>query len=457
MSHFKETPIRGLWSSRFGFILAATGAAVGVGNIWKFPYMVGDYGGSAFVLAYIIGIAILGIPVMLAEILIGRRGRHNPVDSMKILAKEAKAKPYWQAVAWLGLFTLLLVLSFYSVVAGWSLSYLVRAITGQLNGLSPTQVEQTWQTFLTSPWQVLMWHSVFMFLTLWVVERGVQGGLEKASRLMMPLLFIMLIILDIYGATTPGFKQGVAFLFAFDITKITPSIAIAAMGHAFFTLAVGAGAMLAYGSYLPRTVPMCGAIVTVAALDVLVALLSGLAIFPIIFSHGLTVTAGPGLIFEVLPVAFANMPGGQIIASLFFLLFIFAAWTSSINIAEAIVVMVAERYTGSRVKASFIVGFIAWFFGIGSVLSFSTWKDIKIFHHWNFFGAVTDLSTDILLPIGGLLFAIFAGWIMHRNATEEELTLPKKWLFSLWLFLIRFIAPVGIVAILISNIIDKLN
>jgi len=450
--HIDETPIRGLWTSRLGFVLAATGAAVGVGNIWKFPYMVGDYGGSAFVLAYMIGIAIVGIPVLLAEILIGRRGRHNPVDSMKKLAIEAKAKPQWQAVGWMGLLTLLLVLSFYSVVAGWSLSYFIRAVIGQLNGLNPTEINTTWQNFMASPGQIIFWHTLFMFLTLWIVERGVQGGLEKASRIMMPLLFVMLVILDIYGMTTSGFGKGFAFLFSFDINKITPSIAIAAMGHAFFTLAVGAGAMIAYGSYLPRTSRMCGPIVIVAALDVLVAVLSGLAIFPIIFTHHLSVAAGPGLIFKVLPVAFATMPGGQIIAILFFLLFIFAAWTSSINIAEAIVVMIAERYTNSRIKAAFIVGLIAWFIGIGSALSFNVWQDVKIFQHWNFFGAVTDLSTNILLPLGGLCFAIFTGWIMSKKTTAEELQLPKKWLFSLWLFLIRYIAPVCILAILVSAI-----
>lgn len=450
--HIEETPTRGVWSSRLGFILATTGAAVGVGNIWKFPYMVGANGGSAFVLVYMIAILLVGIPIMLAEIMIGRRGRHNPVDTMKILALEAGASTKWQATGWLCATILILVLSFYSVVAGWAISYFWKTSIGHFTGYSAQQIGEHWQQFLASPSQLLLWHTVFMVLTLWIVERGVHRGIELASRIMMPLLFVILIVLDIYSTTTPGFKQACSFLFAVDFQKITPSVIISALGHAFFTLAVGAGCMLAYGSYLPKHTRFYGPVITVVFLDFLVAILAGLAIYSIVFSHGLTAIGGPGLIFEALPIAFANMAGGQLLGALFFALFIFAAWTSSISMAEPVVVLLAERYTGSRVKASFIVGGFSWLLGIGSVLSFNYWADIKIFSHWNFFGAITDLSTNILQPTGGILFALFAGWVMHKKITTEELQLPSKW-YAIWRILIRYIAPLGIFIIFIAALV----
>ncbi len=450
--HIEEPPIRGVWSSRLGFILATTGAAVGVGNIWKFPYMVGANGGSAFVLVYVIAILLVGIPIMLAEIMIGRRGRHNPVDTIKILALEAGASNKWQGTGWLCATILIFVLSFYSVVAGWAINYFWETSLGHFSGLNAQQVGEHWQQFLASPSQLLLWHTVFMVLTLWIVERGVHRGIELASRIMMPLLFLILIVLDIYSTTTPGFSQAFSFLFAIDFQKITPSVIISALGHAFFTLAVGAGCMLAYGSYLPKHTRFYGPVITVVFLDVLVAILAGLAIFSIVFSHGLTAIGGPGLIFEALPIAFANMAGGQILGALFFALFIFAAWTSSISMAEPVVVLLAERYTGSRVKASLIVGGFSWLLGIGSVLSFNYWSEIKIFSHWNFFGAITDLSTNILQPTGGILFALFAGWVMHKKITTEELQLPSKW-YAIWRILIRYIAPLGIFIIFIAALV----
>jgi len=444
-----ETPLRGQWSSRLGFILAATGAAVGVGNIWKFPYMVGANGGSAFVLVYVIAILLVGIPIMLAEIMIGRRGRHNPVDTLKILAAEAQASPRWQGLGWLCGVILIMVLSFYSVVAGWAIGYFWETSAGHFTGLNASQVSEHWHNFLGSPLQLMVWHSLFMLLTLWIVERGVHRGIELASRIMMPLLFVLLIVLDIYSATTPGFNQACHFLFSVDFHKITPSVIISALGHAFFTLAVGAGAMLAYGSYLPKHSRFYGPVITVVFLDVLVAILAGVAIFSIVFSHGLTAIGGPGLIFEALPIAFASMAGGQFLGAMFFALFLFAAWTSSISMAEPVVVLLAERYLGSRLKASVFVGVFAWLLGLGSVLSFNYWEDIKVFSHWNFFGGITDLATNILQPIGGILFAVFAGWVMQKNITAEELQLPQGW-FNVWLTLIRYVAPLGIVIIFLA-------
>ena len=439
---------RGRWSNRLGFILATTGAAVGLGNIWKFPYMAGDNGGSAFVLVYLLCVLLIGLPLMLAEMLIGRRGQQNPVSTLKTLAKEANASPFWQLVGWGGAVTLLLTLSFYSVVAGWTVAYLFRAWGGLFNGLNAAQVGALWQQFLNDPYQLLVWHAVFMILTLWVVTKGVQAGLEKAARIMMPMLFVILIILDGYSTATPGFMQGIKFLFAPDFHKITATVALSAMGHAFFTLAIGAGCILVYGSYLDKNIRLGSAVLTIAGLDVLVALLAGIAIFPLIFTYHLTPAGGPGLMFEVLPIAFAKMGGGQFFGGLFFLLLLFAAWTSSISMAEPLVALLTERYNFSRLAASLIVGACAWTVGIGSVLSFNVWQNVKIFGRWNFFFANTDLVTNILLPLGGLAFAIFAGWIMSKSATRDELKFAKEWFYQTWRFLTRYLAPISILVII---------
>ncbi len=454
INHTTTDPLpRDQWSSRLSFILATTGAAVGLGNIWKFPYMAGDNGGSAFVLVYLICVVLIGLPVMLSEMLIGRRGQENAVNTIQKLALEAKHSKHWRLLGWWGAATLLLVLSFYSVVAGWSLAYLFKAWGGVFNGMNASQVESTWHNFLAHPGQLAIWHALFMIMTMWVVARGVQGGLEKASRIMMPLLFFILIILVGYATSTGGFAQAVDFLFKPDLAKITPAVVVSAMGHAFFTLAIGAGAMLVYGSYLGKEVRLASAVATTAVLDVLVAVFAGLAIFPIVFAHHLTPAGGPGLMFEVLPIAFANMGGGQFFGGLFFLLLLFAAWTSSISLAEPLVALLAEKYMGSRIKASILVGCIAWVLGLASLFSFNIWQNFMLFHRWNLFAVITDLATNIMLPIGGIIFAIFAGWIMKQHITRQELGLRKEWLYKSWLFLTRYVAPIGILIILVSALV----
>jgi len=443
--------VHGQWSSRLGFILATTGAAVGLGNIWKFPYMAGDNGGSAFVLVYLACVVIIGLPVMIAEMLLGRRGRQNPVNSMALLASEARRNPGWQFIGWWGAAILLLVLSFYSVVAGWSLAYIMKSITGTFTGMNASLVQQQWTGFLSTPWPMLLWNSIFMWMTLWVVARGVQGGLEKASRIMMPALFGILIILVGYATSTTGFIPAVHFLFDVNFSKITADVVIAAMGHAFFTLAIGAGCMLVYGAYLPNNTRLASTVVIIAGLDVLVALLAGLAIFPIVFTHHLSPQGGPGLMFEILPIAFAKMGGGAFFGSLFFLLLLFAAWTSSISLAEPLVILLMERANLKRKTASFIVGITAWTMGIASILSFNVWQHVKLLGHWNIFAIITDLATNIMLPVGGFLIAIFAGWFMLKP-TAKELSIKRRWIFSTWLFLVRFIAPIGILIIIISTL-----
>lgn len=442
---------RGMWSSRLNFILASTGAAVGLGNIWKFPYMVGDNGGSAFVLLYLVFVAVIGIPILLAEMLLGKLGRQNTVSTLQILAAQTKASPHWQLVGWLGALTLVLVLSFYSVVACWALAYLPRAFLGTFQQASSEQILQTWQTFLASPWQILFWDALFMLMTMLIVARHLEAGLERASRIMMPALLIILLILLVYASTTSGFIPSIHYLFDFNLTKISGSIAISALGHAFFTLAIGVGCMLVYGSYLPPEARLGSTTIIVTALDVIVALLSGIAIYSVVFASKLSPQGGPGLMFEVLPLAFGKMPYGQIIGGLFFALLLFAAWTSSISMAEPLVILLKERYGYTRVRAATTVGIIAWILSIGSVLSFNRWQTIQIFHKWNFFAAITDLVTNILQPLGGLLFAIFVGWILPKAWAQKQLAFSHRFTFSLWFWLIRYIAPLGIAIILASS------
>lgn len=436
------------WSSKFAFIIAATGAAVGLGNVWRFPYMAGEHGGSAFVLVYLLCVLLLGLPILVAEILIGRRGRRNSVDSLRFLAEESHSSKSWGWLGWWGAIALLLILSFYSVVAGWSIAYLFQSIKGTFYHASPEQIQFIWKNFLASPWQLLGWHTLFMALTIWVIVMGVQKGLEKATKIMMPSLYIILLVLVIYAAVTGDFNRAFHYLFDFKLSAITPNVVISAMGHAFFTLALGAGAMLTYGAYMPPRVNIPIAVLVVAGLDVLVAILSGLAIFPIVFAHNLPAGEGPGLMFVTLPISFAHISGGSLIGGLFFLLLLFAAWTASINLTEPMVVILMNRLKMTRTQAALVVGFCAWFLGIGSVLSFNLWQNIKL---WNFniFDIATGLPMDIFLPLGGLGFAIFAGWVMRKGFTQEEL---PKGIYPLWRFLIRYVAPIGILVIFITSI-----
>ena len=445
-------PLQDQWSSKWAFILAATGAAVGLGNVWRFPYMAGVNGGSAFVAIYLLCVVLIGLPIMVAEILIGRRGRRNPVDSLAVVAQDNGHSPRWGLLGWWGALALLLVLSFYSVVSGWCIAYLFRSVSGQFTHLNPTQIGHVWQRFLTNPWRLLGWHTLFMTLTMGVIVCGVQQGLERATKIMMPLLYVILIVLVIYAGTVGNFAQAAHFLFDFNLHKITTSVVISAMGHAFFSLALGAGAMLMYGAYVPKKVNITSAVTIVAGLDVLVAILSGLAIFPLVFAYHLAPASGPGLMFETLPIAFAHMNGGAFIGGLFFILLIFAAWTSSINLAEPLIAITMARLKVKRAVAALIIGLLAWLLGIGSLLSFNVWQHIKFFHVFSVFDAATAIPTDIILPIGGLGFALFAGWIMKKRATRSELSLTRPFIYHAWRFLVRYVAPAGILIIFLGSI-----
>jgi NSS family neurotransmitter:Na+ symporter len=441
----KRTSLHGLWSTRLAFVLAAAGSAVGLGNIWRFPYVVGDNGGGAFVLVYLICVVGIGLPIMMSEIMMGRRGRRSPINTMRLLSEEESGGSYWQLVGWMGVLAGFLILSFYSVVAGWSLSYMVKSLTGAFVGIDRAAVESQWDSF-TADWRwLLFWHTAFMGMTVFVVARGVQKGLEQLVRLLMPMLVLLLLVMVAYGVYSDAdFGAGVRFLFEPDFSELTAQGVLIAIGQAFFTLSLGMGAIMAYGAYLPQDASIGRTAATVVAADTFVALLAGLAIFPIVFGFGLAADAGPGLIFQTLPIAFGQMPGGIFFGTLFFLLLVFAAWTSSISLMEPAVAWAVENRGVTRPVAAAIIGAIIWFLGIGTVLSFNLWSDIT-FLAGTIFDNVEYLTENLMLPLGGVLIAIFAGWVMSRGSTAEELGLGTGVLYKLWLFFIRYIAPAAVV------------
>jgi neurotransmitter:Na+ symporter, NSS family len=449
----RRTSIHGQWSSRWAFILAATGSAVGLGNIWKFPYITGANGGGAFVLVYLVCIAIIGIPIMMAEVMLGRRGRQSPINAMLSLSEEAGSHRAWQLVGWSGMIAGFLILSYYSVIAGWALAYVFRAGTGMFTGATAEGVDAIYNNLVYDPERVLAWHTLFMVMTMVVVSRGVRGGLEQAVRFLMPALFVILIILDGYAMTTGSFLDGLDFLFKPDFSKITGTGILVALGHAFFTLSLGMGAIMIYGSYMTDDASITKTSFTVAIADTLVALMAGMAIFPIVFANGLEPGAGPGLIFKTLPLAFGQMPGGVFFGMLFFILVVFAAWSSSISLIEPLVAWLVENHGISRVNASVFSGGFAWLLGIATIFSFTKTYHLELFGK-TFFDLLDFLTANIMLPLGGLFIALFAAWIMSRQASMEEIGLNGKAQFGyyLWLYLTRIVTPIAVVVVFLNAI-----
>lgn len=446
-----RTSVHGQWSSRWMFILAATGSAVGLGNIWRFPYETAENGGGAFVLVYLVCIALVGLPILIAETMIGRRGRQSPINTMKTLAADEQRSRYWQLLGVLGVVAGFLILTFYSIVAGWTMAYVFRAISGVFTHSSVEQIQDMFSALVSDPERLLAWHTIFIAMTVFVVARGVKSGLEQAVRYLMPVLFLLVLILAGYSLTTPGLPEAMSYLFKPDFSQIEPSTVLSGLGHAFFTLSLGMGAMMTYGSYLSRQTSIGSTSVSIAVLDTSVALLAGIAIFPIMFTYGLQPEeGGAGLIFKVLPIAFGQMPYGRIIGLLFFVLLMFAAWTSAISLLEPATAWLVERKKLTRVRAALYTGTIAWLLGIGSLLSLNLWSNATLFGK-TFFGLVEYLSVNIMLPVGGLLIAVFAGWFMSRSSSDEELKL-SKYSYLAWKVSVRLIAPTGVILILLHTL-----
>jgi len=450
--------IHGQWSSRLAFILAATGSAVGLGNIWKFPYIAGENGGGAFVLVYLLCIAVIGIPIMMAEVMIGRRGRQSPINTMRSLAGEERAARAWVLLGWAGVLAGFLILSYYSVIAGWALAYVFRTGSGLFTGLTADGVQSIFTNMVSDPERLLAWHTIFITMTMVVVARGVRGGIEKAVKFLMPGLFILLFILVGFAWNSGSFEQGIKFLFEPDFSKLSANGVLIAMGHAFFTLSLGMGAIMVYGSYLPAGTSIAKVSIAVSVMDTLVALLAGMAIFPIVFANGLEPGAGPGLIFQTLPIAFGHMDYGAFFGMLFFVLLVFAAWSSAISLIEPAVAWLVENWGLSRVKASVVAGVVTWLFGLMTVFSFNLWSEFKplsgfeAFRDSTVFDLLDYLTANIMLPLGGLLIAIFAAWKMSRTSSADELRMGDRFFYPLWRFLVRYITPIAVIIVFLNAI-----
>jgi len=445
-----EKLIHNQWSSRFAFVLAATGSAVGLGNIWKFPYIAGENGGGAFVLVYLVCICVIGVPIMMAEIMLGRSGRQSPINTMKLLAKRSSAHPAWVGLGWIGVVAGFIILSYYSVIAGWAMAYVARMGSGMFIGVTPDGASSIFSQFIADPEKLLGWHSLFMVLTMLVVARGVKG-LERAVKFLVPAIVIILILLVGYSMDLGSFNKGVNFLFAPDFGKLTADSVLVAMGHAFFTLSLGMGAIMVYGSYLPAKVSIASTTFMVATADTLVALLAGLVIFPIVFANGLEPGAGPGLIFQTLPIAFGQMPYGTFFGTLFFILLVFAAWSSAVSLIEPGVAWLVENKKISRMRACIWAGLATWLLGVGTVLSFNVAAEVKLFDK-TFFELLDYLTANIMLPLGGLFIAIFAGWVMKKESVVKELNIQSAVALSSWWVLIRYVAIAAVIIVFLNVI-----
>jgi neurotransmitter:Na+ symporter, NSS family len=440
---------RSHWSNRWTFMLATAGSAIGLGNIWKLPYMIGVNGGSAFVLIFIASIIFLAIPLMMTEIMLGRRGQKNPLDAIKLLAKEANAHSAWSFIGAMGMLAGVLILSFYSVVGGWVLSYINFSIQGTFTNITATKAANNFDQLLAQPLTLLLWHTLFLLMTMVVVARGVNEGLEKANNILIPMLFAILLVLLGYSMSVGDISAAFRFMFSPDFSKVTPVAILSALGHAFFTLSLGMGSVMVYGSYLGKNESIGQMTLFIAALDTAIGLLSGLAIYALVFGNQLEPNAGPGLIFQTLPIALGAMPAGNVFATLFFVLVGFAAWTSSISLVEPAVAWAIENSRITRKQASLILGFVIWLIGLCVVLSFNIWQEVELAFGLGIFDSLDKLTSTIMLPLGGLLMAIFAGYLMKNQHVKEELNL-KGWPFLFWKIANTVIAPVAVTIVFLN-------
>lgn len=433
---------RDSFGSKLGVIAAAAGSAIGLGNIWKFPYMTGENGGAAFVLVYLVCIAIIGLPVMLSEFIIGRRGQKNAIGSFKKLAPGTP----WFLTGWMGVVAAFMILSFYAVVAGWCMEYVFKSVTGGFAGLSPEEIGNVFGTFTSGVARPIFWLIVFMALTGCIVYAGIKEGIEKYSKILMPLLLVIIIVLGIRAVTLPGAGAGLEFLFKPDFSKLSAKGVLLALGHAFFSLSLGMGTMITYGSYINKRENLGATTLQVTIADTAIALLAGIAIFPAVFAFNIDPASSVGLAFITLPNVFNQMPGGMFFGFLFFLLLSVAALTSAISILEVVVAYFSEELKMTRHKATWIATTVITIIGVFCSLSFGPMSEVLFFGR-NFFGVMEWTSSNLLLPLGGLFITLFIGWYWGPKRTKEELsnegTLAVPYL-SLFMFVCKYIAPLAI-------------
>ncbi len=446
------------WSSRFTFLMAAMGAAIGLANVWRFPYTAGVSGGGAFVFIYIGAVLLLALPILVAEFMVGRRAAAPPPRAMAEVAMESGHSRHWGLVGViLGGIGAILTLSFYAIVGGWTMAYVVKIGSGGMQGITTQAAENVFDALNGNPLTLFAWFTAFLGLTVFVSARGIHAGVEKVVNVMMPALLVMLVVMVVYAMFVGDFSAALKFLFTPDFSQVNARIVMAAFGQAFFSVSVGATNLMAYGQYIHKSISIPRSALIVVAADTAVALLAGLAIFPIIFAFGLEPSAGPGLVFITMPFTFGQMPGGLIFGGLFFLLLFFAALTSSISMMEAPVSWLTDRTRLQRIPAALLSGTISWGLGILAVLSFNRWANfypldsIPLFSGKTFFDLYDFTVTNVLLPFGGIVIAIFVGWIMKKKFSSAELygDHPTIW-YNAWLILVRFVAPLVLLAVFIN-------
>ncbi len=445
------------WSSKSSFLLATIGIAVGLGNIWRFPYVVGTNGGGAFVLVYLLTLLCFAAPIMIAELIVGRQGGKDPWSSMKSLVSSNNANKAWMAVGWLSLLIPFFALAYYSVVAGWTVDYSVQSLLGSFNEISSEQSKSHFQQLAGSASKNILLTFGFIIFSAIIISKGLKNGLEKSVKFLMPLLFIILLVLVIYAAVAGDFAKGVAYLFTPDLSKITTDVVLAAMGQAFFSLGVGAGSVMAYGGYLSKDISIPKSVAMVAFADTLVALLAGLAIFPFVFAFGLEPSSGPGLIFETLPIAFGQVAGGQWISLLFFVLLAGAALTTVLSMLECLVRFTCDKFNITRQQATIWIVFAVGVFALGAALSFNVLSNftplsfITMFEGKTLFDLMDYSVANLMIPFNALLIVCFCAWVLKKKTIKQEFSNTHNVLFKPWVVIIRYIAPIGILAVLIAG------
>lgn len=441
---------RDQWTSRLGFIFAAAGSAIGLGAIWKFPYVAGTSGGGVFLLIFILFTVLVGLPLLLGEFIIGRTTQKDAIESFKELAPNSS----WHLIGRLGMVTCFILLSFYSVVGGWIILYIIKGITGGLSGLTNEQYQEVFGQTISDPLISISGHLIFMLITIFVVSKGISEGIEKANKIMIPGLFILLLIVILRSVTLDGSHVGIEFFFKPDISNMTSETLLFAMGQSFFTLSVGVSVMITYSSYVSKKESLPASAISIVIMNIFVALLAGLAIFPAVFSFGLQPDQGPVLIFNVLPFVFDQIPFGIIFLIAFFILFLFAALTSAFSMLEIIVAVFSKGDKTKRMKFSWIIGLLIFLVGIPSGLSFGVLSDITLFDKIIFDNA-DYLVSNILMPLGALLISIFIPLKISKERLLEEISsgssIGKK-IFASWYLLLKYLVPIAIIIVYLDLI-----
>ncbi|MBU5590890.1 sodium-dependent transporter [Clostridium sp. MSJ-4] len=438
------------FGSKLGVVAAAAGSAIGLGNIWKFPYITGVNGGAAFILVYLLCIFLIGIPVMLSEFALGRKNQVNAVETFKKLKPNSK----WHLAGYLSVLTAFIILSFYSMIAGWVFSYILRSITGSFNSIPVEKLSEHFTTLISNPWEPLAFTLLVLVITAIVVFSGIQSGIEKFSKIVMPLLVVLILILMVRSFTLQGAYKGIEFLFKPDFSQLKLKGVLEALGHSFYTLSLGMAIILTYGSYIKKDVNLVSLSIQVALADTLIALMAGMVIFPAVFAYGLEPTYGPGLIFVTLPAVFKSMPFGNFFEFLFFILIAIAAITSTVSLMEAVVAFVSEKFKLTRGKSTVIILVLLYLLAIPSILSLGPLAGFKIGGKV-FFDAMDFITSNIFLPIGGIVVCIFVGWIWGADKAVEEITSDGVYNFKfryIYSILVRYIAPIAILFIFLYSL-----